>query len=431
MLFSNAIAAALCLVLLGAAVYAFRRSPAALIFVAILAVGGPLKAIYYDLGILRKQLDCYPFSLTPFNSLHALFDVGVVLAFLLVWFHRPPDIPHNVHCERLRLWAVLVFLVYAMWRAPDALENIRRSGFENHARATLTTNPIKSALISGQLVWAVATAVLIVRLRSYWTRALVFGVFAACSLGASSFERSEVVACLICIAVITVRRLRPRLAISVLATGVVAGAIGAYTRGPDAFGSQKLTNQIFADIQFLDQSISYVDRYGATLLAPTQPAAFAESFYYGFIPRTFYPTKPPVYGNHQVEVVLAPNTFASAELFERKGESQGFFPVATWIEMFADFGLPFGVLLLGGLAWLLRLTLNAARTNVYAWLFTLTITSNALGFFRGGSNWLMMNLKSTALFALTYAPVAWLLARRERALAARRLQSSTPPGADA
>jgi hypothetical protein len=70
-------------------------------------------------------------------------------------------------------------------------------------------------------------------------------------------------------------------------------------------------------------------------------------------------------------------------------------------------------------AWLLRKTLSAARTNLYAWMFTLTIISNALGFFRGGSNWLMMNLKSTLLFAITYAPLEWLIRKRERTVASR------------
>jgi hypothetical protein len=411
--FANTIAAFVSLSLLAASVYAFRSSPAALVFIAYLTLGGPLKALLYDTGLLRKSLDTYPFSLTSFNSIYALVDVVLVLGFLFIWFQGAPRLVNLELCHRLRVWSVAIFVTFTAAYCGEAIrswgQTVTREG------NLLFYNPGESLLNSASPLEAIAVAVLVVVSGSAWVSGLVLAVFAFTALWSSGFQRGAVVAAMVCIVVLKVERLRPVLVTGLLATALLTASVGAVTRGTESLGGSKVLGQAFGDLQFLDQSISYYEKCSGDLWTPRVPSAFAETFAYGFMPRFIFRDKPALYGNHIPEMVLAPITRANGEQLDRNGKGGGFFPISTWVEMFFDFGLPFGLLGFFLLAVVLRWTLQAARTNVYAWLFTLMNVTVAIGLFRGGSNWLMMNLKATVIFALTYAPVEWLVRTRKAA----------------
>jgi hypothetical protein len=340
--FSNAIAAFVSMCLLAAAAYSFRNNPAALVFIAYLALGGPIKGLLYDTGVLRKSLDLYPFSLTHLNSIYALVDVVLVLSFLFIWFQGAPSLVNDAFCHRLRLWAVIIFATFTAAYWGQAIrswgQTVTRGG------NLLFYDPSTSLLNSASPLSAIAVAVLVVVSGSYWAGGLVIAVFSFTALWSSGFQRGAVVAGLVCVAVLKVQRLRPALVTGLLATALLTASVGAVTRGTDSVGGSKVVGQAFGDIQFLDQSISYFNRFDGDLWTPRAPTAFAESFVYGFMPRFIFRDKPGLYGNHIPEMALAPITKVNAEDLDRNGKGGGFFPISTWVEMFFDFGLPLGLL---------------------------------------------------------------------------------------
>jgi hypothetical protein len=421
---ANVVALVLSIVVAVAGVYAFRTRPAALIFIPFAFLGGPVKGLLYDVGWLRKSLDVYPFSRSEFNSVYGFLDVLLVVLFLVVWFWRTQPLPNREFCHRLRMWAVVAFVGFTLFFWAEAVRHIG-STVANTANK-LYYNPEDAFIAAAAPLWSVATAVLVVVSGSRVLSAVVLCTYGFTSTFTSGFGRGPIVIFLICLVVLTVQRLRLRLVAWLLVTGVVAASLGALTRGTTDMSAQKVLTQAVSDVPGVDQTVSYFDKCGDDIVAPRAPWAFAESFWYGFKPRFLFPEKPKVFGNHIPELAISPRTAESERNFDRTGRGNGFFPVSIWVECFYDMGLVFGLAAFFGLAAILRWVLHAARTNIYAWIFTLLTVSSAIGMVRGGSNWLMINLKATLMLALMYAPLEWLL-RQRRALAVRRMSSGNAP----
>lgn len=420
---ASAMALLVALVLLAGAAYTFRNTPAALVFIAYVALGDPIKAAFYEVGWLRPAIGIYPYSLTSYHAFFALGDVVLLVAFLFVWFYRSPPVRNLAHCHRLRIWSAVVFVGYTLvfW------ERAVRSWGQAVERAgnVLLYTPEQSFLNAATPLWWIATAILCTVAGSRLVLGSVLVVFGFTSIWGTDFVRSVVVAGVIALIVLRVERLRPWLAAGLVVMGLAAAMLGALTRGTASMSGEKVVNQGLVDIQMLDQTVSYFNRYSGDVFSPREPSAFTDTFMYGFMPRFIFRDKPGMYGNHVAEMALSPVTVTNARTLEREGHAGGFFPISTWVEMFYDFGCPFGVIAFLALGGVLRWVLHAGRTNVYAWMFAMITVSTPHGLLRGGSNWLMMGTQATLLFALTFGPLEWL-AHRTQARKVKDLQETRP-----
>ncbi len=385
------------------ATYYFRGQPLPLLLLAFLSLGGPVKALLYDLGMLRKNISVYPYSLTEINGAFALADTLIVIAFVAVWCKGAPRLNFKRFASSLRPGSLAVFVIFVGSMFANALSTFNAIGIDStaHRGNQVTANPLTSFIFAETPIWPLATVVLMYATKSRVARAAIAAVYCATAVLGSNYGRAGLIGFAAMVLVAWWDDLSRKQLIAALALVLaVAGGVGALTRGNEDFSADKVMTQTFADLQFLDQSVSYFALVeGEDLLAP-RSTAFFDSFAYGYIPRFLYPEKPTMYGNSEVQFFISPVVAYNADKLERHGFAGGFFPVSLWVELFYNFGVPFGLMGLMGIALGLNWALRSSASNVLCFVASAALLGSAHGLFRGGSNWLMTGPQSAIPFLL-------------------------------